>query len=64
MQEECQLGVMEKWPHLKVRRAPKRERAAAKGGDHPTEAALLYEHCACSENDGGQTNHNDEDAIR
>jgi hypothetical protein len=31
MQEECQLGVMEKWPHLEVRRA-KRERSSSKDG--------------------------------
>jgi hypothetical protein len=31
MQEECQLGVMEKWPHLEARRA-KRERSSSKDG--------------------------------
>jgi hypothetical protein len=63
MQEECQLGVMEKWPHLEVRRA-KAGTLVGQGREPPTEAALLYEHSACSQNDGGQTNHNDEDAMR
>ena len=35
-----------------------------RGSEPPIEAALPYEHGCCSKDDGGQTNHNDEDAIR